>query len=69
MSDEQASTQAPVDGSAEDRGFSPFSDTEVTCDVCGMNIVREREDMAKHRDFHAAAPSSEPESSPRPPIP
>jgi hypothetical protein len=71
MSDEQTSRQAPsaLDDLLEDWGFSPFSDTEVKCDVCGMNIVRERDDMAKHHEFHAAAPPSDPDASPRAPVP
>ena len=71
MSDEQTSAQAPsaMGDLPENSGYSPFSDTEVKCDVCGMNIVREREQMAKHHDFHAAAPVSEADPSPRSPIP
>ena len=71
MSEEQTSAQAPgaMDDLPENSGFSPFSDAEVKCDVCGMNILREREQMAKHHDFHAAAPASEADSSPRTPIP
>ena len=69
MSDEQGSAHAPLDGLVEGLGFSQFSDAEVKCDVCGMNIVREREEMAKHHDFHAAAPASEPDPTPRSPIP
>ena len=71
MSDEQMSAQAPsgMGDLPEDSGYSPFSDSEVKCDVCGMNIVREREQMAKHREFHAAAPRSDADSSPRSPIP
>ena len=71
MSDEQTSAQAPsaLDDLLEEWGYSPFSDAEVKCEVCGMNIVRVREDMAKHHDFHAAAPASEPDPSPRSPIP
>jgi hypothetical protein len=54
MSDEQ--TQADGAGDhAEEQGFSAFSDTEVTCDTCGMNIVRDGAQMDDHRDFHAAA--------------
>ena len=44
-----------------DLGFSAFSDAEVKCETCGMNIVREREAMSKHHDFHAAAEASAPE--------
>ena len=71
MADEQASGQAPsaLDDLMQDGGYSPFSDTEVKCDACGMNIVRDREEMAKHQTFHAATPASEPDSSPRSPIP
>ena len=71
MSEEQTSAQAPsaTDDLPEDLGYSPFSDTEVKCDVCGMNIVREREQMAKHHDFHATAPAREAQSSPQSPIP
>ena len=71
MSDEQTPGQAPsaLDDLLEDWGYSPFSDTEVKCEVCGMNIVRVREEMAKHRDFHAATPPGEPDPSPRSPIP
>ena len=63
MSDEQTSRQAPsaLDDLLEDWGYSPFSDTEVKCETCGMNIVREREAMSKHHDFHAAAEASAPE--------
>ena len=67
MSDEKRPSPAPSaqDPRTEDAGFSPFSDTEVKCETCGMNIVREREAMSKHRDFHAAAgaPASEGEPS------
>ena len=66
---ESAPTSGALEGLVEDLGFSPFSDTEVKCDVCGMNIVRERADMAKHHEFHAAAPPGDPDASPRPPIP
>ena len=71
MSDEQMSPQAPsaLDDLLEDWGYSPFSDAEVTCEVCGMNIVRERGEMARHHEFHAAAPGSEPDPTPRKPIP
>jgi hypothetical protein len=71
MSGEQTSGQAPsaLDDLLEDWGFSPFSDTEVKCEVCGMNIVRKRGEMAKHHDFHAATPASEPDPSPQSPIP
>jgi len=63
MSDEMSATPSPsaLDGVAEDWGFSPFSDTEVKCETCGMNIRRQREDMSKHHDYHAAkATDSEP---------
>ena len=71
MSDGQASAQRPSEMGdlPENLGYSPFSETEVQCDACGMNIVRDREQMAKHHEFHAAAPASEADSSPRPPIP
>ena len=57
MSEENRSAPPPseLDSIAVDWGFSPFSDAEVKCETCGMNIVREREAMSKHRDFHAAA--------------
>jgi hypothetical protein len=58
---ESAPTSSALDGLVEDLGFSPFSDTEVKCETCGMNIVREREAMSKHHDFHAAAEASAPE--------
>jgi len=63
MSDEQTSAQGPgaSDDLVGDLGFSPFSDTEVKCETCGMNILREREAMTKHHDFHAAAEASAPE--------
>ena len=67
MSDEKRPSPAPSaqDRLSEDAGFSPFSDTEVKCETCGMNIVREREAMRRHRDFHAGAeaPASEGETS------
>jgi hypothetical protein len=67
MSDEERTSppHSAQDRLAEDPGFSPFSDAEVKCETCGMNIVREREAMSKHRDFHAAAgaPASEGEPS------
>jgi hypothetical protein len=71
MSEDQTSAQAPsaLDDLLGDWGYTPFSDAEVKCDVCGMNIVREREEMAKHHDFHGAAPASEPDAPPRSPIP
>ena len=62
---ESAPTSSALEGLVEDLGFSPFSDTEVKCETCGMNIVREREAMRRHRDFHAGAeaPASEGETS------
>ena len=69
MSNEQTSAQAPsaMGDLPENSGYSPFSDTEVKCDVCGMNIVREREQMAKHREFHCHARGSSDLRQNRPP--
>ena len=55
MSDEQAPDRSHGEFDAADLGFEPFSGTEVKCETCGMNIVRERGEMSRHRDFHAAA--------------